>query len=106
MELLMSRSQQTYELGKRLRLARKSLRIQQAAAADALAVSRGTICGMENGTRKVGALELVALARLYNKPLDYFIASHATHGGHGSHGATATYAAATLVDADTAETAG
>lgn len=60
------------KLGGRLREIRKSRRISQKAAADAIGVSRTAITKMETGDRSVSTLELSRLANLYRRPVSGF----------------------------------
>ncbi len=59
-------------LAKRLREAREYLELSQDEVARELGVPRTAISLMESGQRKVEALELEKLARLYQRPLGYF----------------------------------
>jgi transcriptional regulator with XRE-family HTH domain len=59
-------------MGARLRQAREYLGLSQEAVAEALGVPRASVSAMESGKRKVSSLELRDLARLYQRPLDWF----------------------------------
>jgi transcriptional regulator with XRE-family HTH domain len=59
-------------LGARLRQAREYLGLSQEAVAEALGVPRASVSAMETGRRKVSSLELRDLARLYQRPVDWF----------------------------------
>lgn len=61
------------ELGQRLKEARESLGLTQAAVAESLAMPRPSISEIEAGRRKVGVIELERLARLYRRPVDHFL---------------------------------
>jgi transcriptional regulator with XRE-family HTH domain len=56
----------------RLRRAREEAGLTQADVADALVVPHSFVSKCELGERRVDFVELVALARLYAKSLDYF----------------------------------
>lgn len=60
-------------LGTRLREAREYLGYSQDEVAKALGLPRPAISNMEAGTRKVEALELEKLARLYGRSIHYFL---------------------------------
>ena len=60
------------KLGGRLREIREARKISQAAAADAIGVSRTAITKMEKGDRSVSTLELSKLASLYRRPVSAF----------------------------------
>lgn len=62
-------------LAERLREAREYLGLSQQFVADHTGLSRVAISAIENGKRKVEALELEALARLYRYPVTYFLDS-------------------------------
>lgn len=57
----------------RLREAREYLGLSQQFVADQTGISRVAISAFENGKRKVEALELEGLARLYQYPVTYFL---------------------------------
>jgi transcriptional regulator with XRE-family HTH domain len=59
-------------LGERLREAREYLGYSQDQVATYLGVSRSALSLMESGQRKVDALELKKLARLYKRSVGYF----------------------------------
>jgi Zn-dependent peptidase ImmA (M78 family)/transcriptional regulator with XRE-family HTH domain len=60
------------ELAKRLREARENAGFTQEDAAKALGLVRPAIAQIEAGKRKVSSLELMALSRLYGRPLHSF----------------------------------
>lgn len=60
------------ELTRRLKEAREYLELSQEEVARELGVPRTAISLMESGQRKVNALELQRLARLYQRPVGYF----------------------------------
>ena len=57
------------ELGRRLRIARQDARVKQQDAAKVLGLEATVMTRIEQGTRTIGALELVKLAELYCVPL-------------------------------------
>jgi transcriptional regulator with XRE-family HTH domain len=61
------------KLGARLRAARDYLGLSQELVAQHLDVPRPAISAMERGTRKVSSVELKKLARLYGKPVAFFL---------------------------------
>ncbi len=60
-------------LADRLREAREYLGLSQQFVAENTSIPRVAISSIENGRRKVEALELEALAALYRYPLTYFL---------------------------------
>jgi len=60
-------------LAERLREAREYLGLSQQFVADHTALPRVAVSAIENGKRKVEALELEALAALYKYPVTYFL---------------------------------
>jgi len=67
------------ETGERLRLARESAKITQAAAAQAIGVARTTIVAMEQGERRVRTGELQQLARLYGTSVNALLRRESVH---------------------------
>ncbi len=59
-------------LGDRLREARKYLGLKQEEVANYLKIPRTALTDIENGQRKVEAIELTRLARLYRQSVGYF----------------------------------
>jgi transcriptional regulator with XRE-family HTH domain len=59
-------------LGDRLREARKYLGLKQEEVATYLKIPRTALTDIENGQRRVEAIELARLARLYRQPVGYF----------------------------------
>lgn len=59
-------------LGERLRQARDYLGLSQEDVSKVLKVTRTAVTGIENGQRKVEAIELKRLAELYKQPVSYF----------------------------------
>ena len=60
------------QLGDRLREARKYLGLKQEEVATYLKIPRTALTDIENGQRRVEALELTRLAKLYRQPIGYF----------------------------------
>ncbi|WP_348630917.1 XRE family transcriptional regulator [Mesorhizobium sp. M8A.F.Ca.ET.218.01.1.1] len=67
------------EIGERLRLARESRRITQAAAADLIGAARTTIVAIEQGKRRVQMDELQKLAAAYNTSANAILRRAAVH---------------------------
>lgn len=59
-------------LGDRLREARKYLGLKQEEVAAYLKIHRTALTDIENGQRRVEAIELTRLAKLYRQPVAYF----------------------------------
>ncbi len=59
-------------LGDRLREARKYLGLKQEEVANYLKIPRTALTDIENGQRRVEAIELTRLAKLYRQPAAYF----------------------------------
>ena len=64
-------------IGERVRTARTGTRRTQDEVADALDVDRSSVVRIEAGQRKVSALELAAMAELFDVPLSYFLSPQA-----------------------------
>lgn len=62
----------------RLREAREYLGLSQDDVAAALQLSRPAVTNMESGVRKVDALELEQLAKLYGRSVQYFLGNTET----------------------------
>jgi transcriptional regulator with XRE-family HTH domain len=60
-------------MGARLRQAREFLGLSQETVAESLGVPRASVSAMESGRRKVSSLELQDLARLYKRPMEFFL---------------------------------
>jgi transcriptional regulator with XRE-family HTH domain len=60
------------QLGERLKDARKYLGLKQEEVAAYLNIPRTALTDIENGQRRVEALELQRLARLYRQPVGHF----------------------------------
>lgn len=76
------------QLGKRFREVREYLGFSQQMVADRTGIARSAISDIERGTRKVDSLELKKLARLYRRPVGYFLDErpNATAGDHAIAG--------------------
>lgn len=61
------------QLAERLREAREYLGLSQEYVASKTGIPRPAVSAIENGKRRVEALELQALASLYKHPVDYFL---------------------------------
>ena len=59
-------------LGERLREARKYLGLKQEEVATYIKIPRTALTDIENGQRRVEAIELVRLAKLYRQPVAFF----------------------------------
>ncbi|SDS47788.1 Helix-turn-helix [Streptomyces sp. TLI_053] len=60
-------------LGERLRNTRDYLSMSQQYVSDMTGIPRSAISDIERGTRRVDSLELKKLARLYTRPVSYFL---------------------------------
>lgn len=67
------RTEHQESLAERLREAREYLGISQEFVAKHTGISRAAVSAIENGKRKVEAIELTALASLYKYPVTYFL---------------------------------
>lgn len=65
-------SRERAKLAQRLKEAREDVGLSQEEVAQKLDLPRPAISQMENGNRRVEALELARLAKLYGRPLSYF----------------------------------
>lgn len=65
--------EQRLEMAARLRDAREYLGMSQDEVAAALKLSRPAITNIESGSRKVEAVELDQLSKLYARPVTYFL---------------------------------
>ena len=65
------------DLGERLREARKYLGLKQEEVAGYLKIPRTALVDIESGERRVEAIELTRLAKLYQQPVSYFIGEDA-----------------------------
>ena len=60
------------KIGSRLRQAREYLGFSQEEASESSNISRSAISLIETGKRKLDTVELMALAKLYQRPMAYF----------------------------------
>lgn len=67
------------DIGKRLRIARESVRLNQSEAAKKIDVGRTTIVAMEKGARRVTIEELQKLAALYKTSANAILRNEAVH---------------------------
>lgn len=67
-----SDDQERRKLGERLRDSRKYLGLKQEEVASYLKIPRTALTDIENGQRRVEAIELTRLARLYRQSVAYF----------------------------------
>jgi transcriptional regulator with XRE-family HTH domain len=65
-------------LGDRLRQAREYVGLKQEDVARHLSIPRSALSHIEAGQRKVDALELTRMARLYQRPVSWFTGEDAT----------------------------
>lgn len=59
-------------IGTKLKEAREYLDISQEYVAKHIGISRSALSLIENGQRKLDSVELIALAKLYQRPIAYF----------------------------------
>jgi transcriptional regulator with XRE-family HTH domain len=59
-------------LGERLRIAREYVGLKQEEVARHLSIPRSALSNIEAGQRKVDALELTRMAKLYQRPVSWF----------------------------------
>ncbi|HMA73107.1 MAG TPA: helix-turn-helix transcriptional regulator [Xanthobacteraceae bacterium] len=59
-------------LGERLRMAREYVGLKQEEVASHLAIPRSALSNIEAGQRKIDALELARLAKIYQRPVSWF----------------------------------
>ena len=65
-------------LGDRLRMAREYMGLKQEQVAKHLSIPRTALTNIETGQRKVDALELARLAKLYQRPVSWFTGEDTT----------------------------
>ena len=73
-------SAQRLAIAARLREAREYIGLSQEEVASVLKLSRPAVTNIEAGTRKVEALELKQLARLYGRPVSYLLSGEQKEG--------------------------
>jgi len=61
------------QLAERLREARRHVGLLQLDVASVLGLSRSTVSAIERGTRRIQPLELRRMARLYRRPVRWFV---------------------------------
>jgi transcriptional regulator with XRE-family HTH domain len=67
-------------LGERLRVAREYVGLKQEEVAKQLRIPRSALSNIEAGQRKVDALELTRLAKLYQRPVTWFTGEETAAG--------------------------
>ena len=92
-------------LSERLREAREYLGFSQEEVAGYLKVPRSALSLMERGQRKVDALELKKLARLYKRPVGYFTDEGVDEDSYGADVAHVARKASQLAPEDREELA-
>lgn len=90
-------------LGEKLRDARKYLGLKQEEVAGALGIPRTALVDIEGGQRRVEAIELTRLAKLYRQPVSYFTGEDAAAAELPAEIAHLARRAAELSDQDRAE---
>lgn len=90
-------------LGDRLRDARNYLGLTQEEAAAYLKIQRTALTDIESGRRRVDALELARLAKLYRQPVTYFTGEDEAAAALPPDVAHLARQAATLSEQDRAE---
>src|SRR3954452_22760667 len=90
-------------LGERLREARKYLGLNQEEVAEYLKIQRTALVDIESGQRRVEAIELTRLAKLYKQPVGYFIGEDAAVAALPASVMFLAKQAAALSDQDKAE---
>jgi transcriptional regulator with XRE-family HTH domain len=90
-------------LGERLREARKYLGLNQEEVAAYLKIQRTALTDIENGQRRVEAIELTRLAKLYKQPVSHFTGEDAAAAALPASVAHLARQAAALSDQDREE---
>ncbi len=90
-------------LGERLREARKYLGLKQEEVATYLKIQRTALTDIESGQRRVEAIELTRLAKLYKQPVSYFTGEDAEASALPASVAHLARQAAELSDTDREE---
>jgi transcriptional regulator with XRE-family HTH domain len=90
-------------LGERLREARKYLGLNQEEVAEYLKIPRTALVDIESGQRRVEAIELTRLAKLYRQPIGYFTGEDAATSALPASVMFLAKQAAELSDQDKAE---
>jgi transcriptional regulator with XRE-family HTH domain len=91
------------QLGERLREARKYLGLKQEDVAAFLKIPRTALVDIESGQRRVEAIELTRLAKLYKQPVAYFTGEEAVASEFSPGIAHLARKAASLSDKDREE---
>ena len=92
-------------LGERLRVAREYVGLKQDDVARHLAIPRSALSHIEAGQRKVDALELTRMAKLYQRPVSWFTGEQDTSSELPEEVAHVARAAASLSSQDRQELA-
>jgi len=94
-------------LGERLKEAREYVGLKQEDVAKKLGIPRSALSNIEAGSRKVDAIELAQLAKLYQRPVAWFTGEDSKNASHKMPEEVAhlARAAATLSQQDRAELA-
>ena len=71
-------------LGERLRTAREYVGLKQEEVARHLSIPRSALSHIEAGQRKVDALELARMAKLYQRPVSWFTGEENPPEAHGN----------------------
>ena len=66
------------KLGERLRDARKYLGLTQEEVSNSMGIQRTALVDIESGQRRVEAIELTHLAKLFKQPVEYFLGQEAS----------------------------
>lgn len=66
-------TEKTVGIGERIALGRESADLTQAQLAEAIGVGRTVLAKIENGSRRVSASELFAIADVLDRPIDWFV---------------------------------
>lgn len=90
-------------LGEKLRIAREYLGLKQDEVAQRLEIQRTALSNIEAGQRKVEALELARLAKLYQRPVSWFTGEEAVENAFPKEIAHVARAAASLSAQDREE---
>jgi transcriptional regulator with XRE-family HTH domain len=92
-------------LGEKLRIAREYLGLKQDEVAQRLEIQRTALSNIEAGQRKVEALELARLAKLYQRPVSWFTGEETVENSFTEEIAHVARAAASLSTQDREELA-
>lgn len=68
-----SRQEEQREIGRRIRISRETLGLTQEESAAALGMTRTSVTQMELGKRGITAMELVQLAKLYRRSVEWLL---------------------------------